>query len=56
MPDYSFCTNWECPFKGSCKRQTEKPNERQSYTKFELEEDGSCKYYMPKKEHLTDEF
>lgn len=46
MPDYSSCTNTECPVRGNCARfRMEWADRRQSISNFPTEE--NCEYMMP---------
>ena len=46
MPDITMCSNNECPQKANCYRfMAEASPFWQSYSKFELTEDGKCNYF-----------
>lgn len=48
MPDISMCQNRDCPNRRKCHRFTATPNGlRQSYMKFEPDENGYCEYFWP---------
>lgn len=56
MPDYTLCTNKDCPIKSECRRSvqnTEPSKYKQTYQCFEYEIDPAkddsewCEYFMP---------
>lgn len=47
MPDFTMCTNFDCPVRASCYRYLAVPSEyRQSYRRFEYAF-GQCTEYVP---------
>lgn len=56
MPDISLCRNTTCPLREKCYRATAIPNEYgQSYTIFNLNEDGTCNWFLENKGYEKDE-
>ena len=48
MPDISMCLNIDCPIRSDCYRYTAKPDEYQTYSKFEFIESDTkigCNYF-----------
>lgn len=46
MPDYTKCTNDQCPHREACYRFTARSSGNQSYALFKLNADGTCDMYM----------
>lgn len=52
MPDISLCSNNNCPLRKGCYRATAIPSDfLQSYTVFNLNEDGTCNWFWDNKEY-----
>lgn len=51
MPDITMCWNNKCKKKDNCYKHTAKPNLLQSYSVFDPENTGDCKYFWDNREY-----